>query len=179
MGVLGEPATILGGPLKRLPAGLCGAWGVGLGVTPPGSELPGWRREYADRDGAIWSNPRLLPEVRVVGRVIDEPEDSSSLLELVEDIDFRDAALVGPGAEAVHAESVSLELWRRTPARIEASAECDGPCLVLVAQPWAPGWRASVDGTPVPLVRTNIAGLGAVVPPGRHSVTFEYRLWRW
>ncbi len=29
MGVLGEPPTILGGPLQRAPAGLCGAWGVG------------------------------------------------------------------------------------------------------------------------------------------------------
>jgi hypothetical protein len=179
MGVLGEPATILGGPLQRLPAGLCGAWGVGLGVTPPRTELAGWRREYADRDGVIWSNPRLLPEVRIVGRVINEPEDSLNLLELVHGIDFEETALVGPGAEAVHADAVTLELWRRTPSLVEASAECDGPCLMLVAQPWAPGWRASVDGTPVPLVRTNIAGFGTVVPPGRHSVAFEYRLWRW
>jgi hypothetical protein len=179
MGVLGEPATILGGPLKRLPAGLCGAWGVGLAVTPPRSELPGWRREYADRDGIIWSNPRLVPEVRVVGRVIAEPEAKLSLLELAETIDFEGTALVGPGAEMVHADDVSLELWRRTPTLIEASAECDGPCLVLVAQPWAPGWRAVVEGVPTPLVRTNIAGLGAVVPVGRHSIVFEYRPWAW
>ena len=70
-------------------------------------------------------------------------------------------------------------MWRRTPTVIEASAECDGPCLVVVAQPWAPGWRAKVDGEPVPLVRTNIAGLGVVTPAGRHSVAFEYRPWLW
>jgi len=57
MGVLGEPATILGGPLKRGPAGLCGAWGVGLAVTPPGRDLHRWRKIYSDNDGAIWSNP--------------------------------------------------------------------------------------------------------------------------
>jgi hypothetical protein len=179
MGVLGEPATILGGPLTRLPAGLCGAWGVGLAVTPPGRDVPGWDRAYGDRDGAIWSNPLQLPEVRVVGRVHDEPEDPLALLDVVEVLDFETTALVGSGASEVDAEDLSLELWRRTPVLVEVSVECDGPCLVVVAQPWAPGWRATVDGERVPLVRTNIAGMGAVKPAGRHPVAFEYRPWSW
>jgi hypothetical protein len=179
MGVLGEPATVLGGPLRRLTAGLCGAWGVGLAVTPPRAELPGWRRLHRDRDGAIWSNPRLLPEVRVVGRVVEEPEATPKLLDLVEGIDFETVALVGAGAPGVNASHVHLELWRRTPILVEASVECDGPCLVLVAQPWAPGWRASVEGDPARLVRTNIAGLGVVAPAGRHSIAFEYRPGAW
>ena len=179
MGVFGEPATFLGGALKRLPAGLCVAWGVGLAVTPPRRKLPGWRREYADRDGAIWSNPLLLPEVRVVGRVIDEPESSLTLLDLAEVIDFEETALVGAGASAVNAVDVEIELWRRTSTAIEASVECIGPCLVVVAQPWAPGWRATVDGEAAPLVRTNVAGFGVVSPAGRHAVSFEYRPWSW
>lgn len=179
MGVLGEPTTILGGPLQRGPSGLCGAWGVGLAVTPPGRDLPGWQKEYADRDGAIWSNPLLLPEVRVVGRVHEEPDDPLTLLEVVEVMDFATTALVGGLAAEVDAASVDLELWRRTPTAVEASVECDGPCLIVVAQPWAPGWRAAVDGEEVPLVLTNIAGLGAVAPSGRHRVDFSYRPWSW
>jgi hypothetical protein len=179
MGVLGEPATVLGGPLRRLPASLCGAWGVGLAVTPPHAELPGWRRVYRDRDGSIWSNPRLLPEVRVVGQVVEEPEDTRVLRGLAERFDFETAALVGAGAEIVSATEIGLELWRRTPTLVEASVECDGPCLVLVAQPWAPGWRATVEGNTVPLVRTNVAGLGVVVPEGRHGIAFEYHPAAW
>jgi hypothetical protein len=179
MGVMGEPATILGGPLERLPAGLCGAWGVGLAVTPPKWEVTGWRREYADRDGAIWSNPFLLPEVRVVGQVHEEPDDPLTLLEIVRVLDFETTALVGGRAVDVKAVTVGLELWKRTPTVVEASVECDGPCLMVVAQPWAPGWRATVDGKEVPLVRTNIAGLGAVAPSGRHQVEFSYHPWSW
>jgi hypothetical protein len=179
MGVFGEPPTILGGPLRRAPAGLCGAWGVGLAVTPPGRDLPGWRKSYSDRDGAIWSNPLLLPEVRVVGRVHEEPDDPLTLLEIVGVLDFADTALVAGAAVDVEAETVALELAKRTPTSVEASVECDGPCLVVVAQPWTPGWRAAVDGENAPLVRANIAGLGVVAPPGRHRVEFSYHPWSW
>jgi len=179
MQALGEPATVLGGPLKRLPPGLCGAWGVGLAISPPGRELPGWQKTYSDRDGTIWSNPLLLPEVRVVGQVREEPDDPLALLEIVRVLDFANTALVGSGAVDVKADSVGLELQNRTPTSIEALVECDGPCLVVVAQPWAPGWRATVDGEDVSLVRTNIAGLGAVAPAGGHSVEFSYHPWSW
>jgi len=179
MGVLGEPPTILGGPLRRAPAGLCGAWGVGLALTPPGRELAGWEREYGDRDGAVWSNPLLLPEVRVVGTAIPEPDDALELLEVLEVMDFETTALVSRGAPIIDASAMSLELWRRTQTGLEAGTECDGPCLLVLAQPWAPGWRARIDGAPAPLVRTNIAGLGVVVPAGRHTVELDYRPWRW
>ena len=179
MGVFGEPPTILGGPLRRAPAGLAGAWGVGLAVTPLGRGLHGWRRIYSDDDGAIWSNPLLLPEVRVVGQVYEEPDDPLTLLEVVRVLDFATTALVGDGAADIEAAEVSLDLWQRTPTLIEALVECDGPCLVVVAQAWAPGWWASVDQKDVPLVRTNIAGLGAVTPPGRHQVEFSYHPWSW
>jgi hypothetical protein len=111
--------------------------------------------------------------------VHEEPVDPLTLLEVVEVLDFETTALVGAGAPVVEADAVGLELWRRTPISVEASVECDGPCLVVVAQPWAPGWSATVDGEAVPLVRTNIAGLGAVKPAGRHPVAFEYRPWSW
>ena len=179
MGVLGEPRTFLGGPLQRAPAGLCGAWGVGLAVTPPGRELPGWENEYSDEDGTIWSNPLLLPEVRVVGRVVPAPSDPGALLRVVQGVDFESAALVTPGAPPVEAASMTLEIRQRTPSRLRAMVACDGPCLLVLAQPWAPGWETSVDGRSAQLVLADIAGLGVVLPAGRHDVELAYHPWRW
>jgi hypothetical protein len=152
---------------------------VGLALTPPGRELPGWEREYGDRDGVVWSNPLLLPEVRVVGTAIPEPDDARELLEVLQVMDFETTALVSRGAPTIDASAMSLELWRRTPTGLEAGTECDGPCLLVLAQPWAPGWLARIDGAPAPLARTNVAGLGVVVPAGRHVVELDYRPWRW
>ena len=150
-----------------------------MALTPPGRELPGWEREYGDRDGVIWSNPLLLPEVRVVGRAVPEPDDARALLEALDLMDFAAAALVSERAPIIDASVMNLELWRRTPTLLEASVECDGPCLLVLAQPWAPGWRARVDGALAPVVRTNVAGLGVIAPAGRHAVELDYRPWRW
>jgi hypothetical protein len=179
MGLLGEPPTIVGGPVKRAPAGLCGAWGIGLAVAPPGRELAGWRREYTDADGGIWSNPFLLSEVRVVGRAKIEPDDQRRLAEMVMGLDFESTAVVDSGAPPVRAGSVQFDVEFRVPARLRVNTDCDGPCLLVVAQSWAPGWQAWVDGRRVPVVRTNIAGLGVVAPEGRHSVELAYHPWSW
>ncbi len=179
MGVLGEPETVLGGPLRRAPAGLCGAWGVAYAVTRPGKNLKGWREVYSDRDGMIWSNPLLLPEVRVVGHVIPEPEDPQRLLKMVNSVDFEFSALVPTGTPPISSSRTVLELGKRTPSRLEVVVECNGPCLLVVAQPWAPGWSAKVDSRPAETVLTNIAGLGVAVPGGRREIELSYRPWVW
>ena len=43
----------------------------------------------------------------------------------------------------------------------------------MVSDSYYPGWRAAVDGRPVPLLRTNVLLRGVPVPAGRHQV----RLW--
>jgi hypothetical protein len=179
MGVLGEPKTVLGGALRRAPAGLCGAWGVRYAVTRPRKTLEGWQEVYSDRDGMIWSNPQLLPEVRVVGHVVPEPEDPRGLLMMIESIDFEFSAIVPPGTPPISSTKTVLELGLRTPSSLEAVVECNGPCLLVVAQPWAPGWRATVDSRPAETVMTNIAGLGVAVPGGRRKIELSYHPWTW
>ncbi|MEN8163613.1 MAG: hypothetical protein ABFS37_05745 [Acidobacteriota bacterium] len=179
MGVLGEPRTILGGPLRHAPPGLCGAWGVRYAVTRRGKKLEGWREVYSDADGRIWSNPQVLPEVRVVGSVTPEPEDPGALITMIESVDFEFSALVATGTPPISATKTTLELGLRTPSKLEAVVECNGPCMLVIAQPWAPGWRAAVDSSPVETILTNVAGLGVAVPGGRHEIELSYHPWLW
>jgi hypothetical protein len=46
--------------------------------------------------------------------------------------------------------------------------------FVLIEQ-FYPGWRASIDGHPVPIERWNGAFQSVAVPPGSHAVRFQYR----
>ncbi len=46
--------------------------------------------------------------------------------------------------------------------------------LLVVSDPYYPGWTAAVDGVPTPILRTNLAFRGILLPPGEHTVTLEF-----
>jgi uncharacterized membrane protein YfhO len=47
--------------------------------------------------------------------------------------------------------------------------------VVVLADAYDPGWRASVDGEAAALLRANIAFRAVAVPAGRHVVELAYR----
>jgi hypothetical protein len=56
---------------------------------------------------------------------------------------------------------------------IDASLSRDG--WVVLVDAYDPGWRATVDGRPVPLLRANAAFRAVAVPSGRHRIEMRYR----
>lgn len=179
MAHLGEPDPVLGGPIHSAPAGLLGAWSVRYGVAPPGVDLPGWSLSWQDESGAIWSNPRWLPEVRVVGRVVEVAREPGWQLLTSGAVDFESEAVVPLGSPVVGSKRTRLLGREASATSVRATVDCDGSCLVVVARPWAPGWRALVDGRSVPVVKANLAGLGGVSPAGVHTVELRYQPWSW
>ena len=172
---LGDHDPILGGALHRAPARLLGAWSVRWLVGPAAAAPAGWQEVWRDDRDALWRNPEWLPEVRLHGAVV---EGDLELL-VSETLDLARLAVVPAGSPEVGATSMRLEQRRVEPARLLAVVECDGPCLLLWARPWSPGWTARVDRQAATLVRANLAGLGVVAPAGRHEVELRYRPWRW
>jgi uncharacterized membrane protein YfhO len=47
--------------------------------------------------------------------------------------------------------------------------------LLVVAESYHPGWRASVDGVPLSVYRVNGDFLGCVVGPGKRRVVFSFQ----
>ncbi len=179
MAALGEPEPVLGGPLENAPAGLLGAWGVRWLLAAPGvAPGEGWEPELTDNEATLWRNDRTLDEVRVVGEVAAVSEQEARQLLLDPSLDLSRVAIVPPGVTA-SAERTEILLLDMRPTRVTAEVDCDGPCLLVVARPWAPGWQAQLDGARAPLVHTNLAGLGVAVPTGRHSLSLDYSPWRW
>jgi hypothetical protein len=61
------------------------------------------------------------------------------------------------------------------PNRIELSVALNRPGFLVTSEPLYPGWKATVNGAPQPLLMTNSAFRGLALPPGTTRITMEYR----
>jgi hypothetical protein len=110
--------------------------------------------------------------------VVDGAEDwLQAVCELGSEIP--DVALVAGGQSLALPEQPSpagVRVVARTPVRFALEVEAAGPAASFIAvnQTWDPGWRARVDGSLAPIVRTDLSLSGVLVPPGQHRVEFEY-----
>ena len=64
---------------------------------------------------------------------------------------------------------------RDEPERAELAVSTSEPGLVVLTRSFDSGWRARLDGAPVPALRADLAFLGVLVPAGDHRVELEYR----
>jgi hypothetical protein len=59
--------------------------------------------------------------------------------------------------------------------RVEVEARLDAPGFVVLVDSYDPSWRATVDGSEVPILRANLAFRAVAVEAGTHTITFSYR----
>jgi hypothetical protein len=172
---LGATGMDLAGPVTTPWAGLAGAWGVRWLVTPAdglrGPVAAGWQEVYAGADGRIWRNARALDEVRLAGAAVESPGDPAT--GSWEPIDFATTAVVAGPITA--SGGGRLEVVERRPAQTTATVAARGTVLAILHAPHAPGWTATVDGRPAPLIEANLGAMAVLVPDGVHEVRWRYR----
>ena len=134
----------------------------------------------------VYRNPRWRGEALAwpAARMVSQSE-INDLLRTQSDL-LSDIALVesAPLRVADNCSSqcsvISLNAQRIHPERIQISGKLNSPSLVTFPMQTGPGWRATVDGEPAPLVPLDGLFLGVEVPAGEHSIIFEYRPgWIW
>ncbi len=121
--------------------------------------------------------PDPLPRTYVVGaaRGAEGLAALGVLLDPTFDI-AREVVLSGspgnPHAPEFQGKSRILEL---VSDRVRIEAELSAPGYVVLVDAYDPGWKATLDGTPVPLLRANLAFRAVQAPAGRHVIQFLYR----
>jgi len=66
------------------------------------------------------------------------------------------------------------QLVRIAPTSLDVEVKLRAPGVLVVSEPWYPGWRATVDGKPAPMLRVDYALRGVALPAGRHVVEMAY-----
>jgi hypothetical protein len=67
------------------------------------------------------------------------------------------------------------ELLSHTPDRVTVRATASRAALLVLADNFSHGWRATVDGEPAEILRANHTFRGVVVPAGTSTVEFAFR----
>jgi hypothetical protein len=143
----------------------------GLGELTAEAALPGPFYEPL----RVFRVPRPLPRayvvqgVRISARgfdVLDDPSFDPEREVILPEGPPRFAAADFRGAARI------IDL-RPDRVRLETTASSDAHVVLVDA--WDPGWRATVDGHPSPLLRANAAFRGVAIPAGTHVVDFVHR----
>jgi hypothetical protein len=137
-------------------------------------------RAFESAQLALLENPRALPRAFVVYRTRPAPEPSA-LLAVISRPSFD--PLAESYVESTSALEASDDAPRGTPARVivdderavEVEATLERPGLVVLADAFYPGWRATVDGRPATTMATNHLFRGVPAPAGTHRIRWEYR----
>ena len=113
-------------------------------------------------------------------------DDADALRELADPAFDPRTAVVVPGeaparppASAAPGESLTIASYE--PERVVLRADVKTPAFLVLADAAFPGWEATVDGAPVPVLQANLMFRAVALEPGAHEIVFAYRpaSWRW
>jgi hypothetical protein len=85
-----------------------------------------------------------------------------------------DAASVEPPVEISPAAPGTATVVSDRPGQIEIDVACPSRQLLATTESFDRGWRVTVDGQPVRVVRVNADFLGCAVERGKHRVRFDF-----
>jgi hypothetical protein len=116
----------------------------------------------------------LLPGDAVLDRIRAMDADTLSATVVVED---------GPAARGMLRPSTTAEcpsrgavvVERYEPERIHLVADAEARSVLVLTDAWYPGWEATIDGRPAPVLTVDHALRGVAVGAGSHRVELIYR----
>jgi hypothetical protein len=161
-----------------------------LGVTwivagrhrPP--DAPDFRLVFSGADGIdVWKNPHALPRAFVVPAVRVVPDDAAAAQALtahdfapdrfaVVEQPITDVPLWQPSSanDSAPQPTAVTKLSRRSTTAMSLAVDLKRPGVLVLSEPWYPGWQSRVDGVAQPVLQVDYALSGVALPSGQHVV---------
>jgi hypothetical protein len=123
------------------------------------------------RNDGWFEAPNPLPRVRLVNRTITSKDPAAD----INTIDVDSEALSDVPLAFPSEQPGSAELVEDQPGRLSIQTKAPSAQMLVVAESYHPGWKATVDGSPSQVYRINGDYLGCVVGPGTQLVKFQFQ----
>jgi len=139
---------------------------------------PGQKSLFEGQRGLkVFENAGAIPRARLVHSTAVVP-DETGVMAKVHDANtdlLRTVVLQGSAPTLDTCDGGTVEVARYRPTSIVLHA--DSPCraMVVLADVWYPGWKATVDGKPAQIWKAYNVVRGVVVDAGQHEVVMVYR----
>ena len=136
-------------------------------------------RGFREADLYLYRNLRALPRAFFVEETVAAGSEEEEL-DLLERLDLRVAAVVdGEAGASAASEGDGARVAAYRPGGLELEVSTSNRRFLVISEVWHPGWQATLEGEPLALQRTNLALMGAWVPPGRHRIELEFTPLAW
>jgi hypothetical protein len=126
----------------------------------------------------VFKVPRPLPRSYVVGgtRIASGPRAAVAAIS-AGDFDPRREVVLdsGEGRAAPEGFVGRSRIEELRPDRVRVVTDASHPGYTVLVDAYDGGWRATVDGVPVPVERANVCFRAVPVPAGSHVVEYTYR----
>ena len=133
-----------------------------------------------DGDLALFEFTGALPRAKLYFNWQVSTNDEATLKTLVSaNFDPQQTVLVStpvPAAPSTNQNSGTVEFKSYKPADIVFDTKSDAASILLLNDKFDPNWHVFVDGKPAELLRCNFIMRGVYLPPGAHTVEFQFRL---
>ena len=139
--------------------------------TPPQNIHPTFQGD----DYWVVSNLAALPRAFIPRRVEVVADDRERLAKMSSsEFDPRAVAYVESLVSLPDDCQGEAEISAEIPTRVTVSVKMETPGLVVLSDLWDKGWHAYLNGQQVPILRSNHAVRGVLVPAGAGTVEFRY-----
>jgi hypothetical protein len=136
-------------------------------------------REVHRGSALVYEHVGAMPRAYLVGQVRPVPAGQTALAAmLAEPWDPREVAFVSAESRVQltgGAVGGSTRILLHEPDRVVVHASADRPALLVLADNYYDGWRATVNGQPAEVVLANHTFRGVAVPQGDSTIEFEFR----
>jgi hypothetical protein len=130
----------------------------------------------------VYRNEAALPRAFVVHQAVAAGSQAEAW-DRIHQADFDPAITVvvegGAPLDLAVDTPATARVVRYGPNGLEVEIDTPGEGYLVLSDPFYPGWRAAVDGSPAELLRANYAFRAVWVPAGSHQVTMTFQPLSW
>jgi hypothetical protein len=131
----------------------------------------------------VYLNRRALPRALIVHQAIAAPDHEAAFAALHAPGFDPATTVVIEGGEPLDvttpsgAVTIGLAAFSLNEIRVNVNTPADA--YLVLSEVWYPGWRATVDGQPAPVLRANYAFRAVRLGPGQHQVQLTFAPMSW